>query len=912
MFEKIKLWMLTDENKEKYLLEKEKKERDKQRQGTPQKESTKGKEKTSDKGKSSGLFGKKKKTKLDESFDISSEVDTPIEEPPVVKKKKVVKKVVKKTVEKPTVPKDTEVSEIQQQMAKIQENNEKKRKLKEQSSKKTEELRRIQESAHPDFDLSTNKEEDTENKKSSLDVLAAISKQHQEGTLDVSNIPTKLEDPVKSSAPIESSTSITSSGKDSMLTSTDDSAFMEDFKREQEERKRKEKVKKKALEMDRFELVMLDLPPTNDMDKIIAYAVKAGVPEWYLKEKGYINDQPPEAVLVLDTGFDGENYEESVSKAIEEDVSIDKFKAKLESATHAKVSIDNVKETVQEVLDEEIALLSEELQTIENVEEEPIDMVEDTSVEVPKVTVGDKETLIDTPIASPIEDDGTVIKESIETSDDSLIQEEVNTSETPSVTDSSKEEKEVTTNSEITNDETTSKSNESLPEIELLPKSDNRTKKLSDLRAKLKGLQNAKAKVDAEYLLKKQEEAETKTETETETETEATYAISAETPIEPDVNDATKEEDVTVDVSEQANPVEKQETPILETKPATASDSNTELSKENLNKLLTEKIRNEMKEKAKAALQDSVVVAVEQIGHSNSVAERLKRLATKREVLIVEGNEVFVKEELHDKQGNSTLQYKRYALLEKDIASVNVGDYLDDGLELTPVESKLTIDGEDYDISTEEEQAILDEISKREVWVLSSDSTLVELSSMNVQGSRYVIRQVVTEKDFLLAIRSVNNVIVFTQQLPKAIKPNIVKYLKYLEEEKKKARIITVTSSPVKSKIIESSLESLSVEELDKYYSEHPSDIYNKSNKDLISVYKEISFDISKQLGKDIVIDLNTPILVDNMADVDLGDTVDESIIITIDEDVNPLENQKGDIEIELQDTVQIDDSDLY
>lgn len=235
-----------------------------------------------------------------------------------------------------------------------------------------------------------------------------------------------------------------------------------------------------------------------------------------------------------------------------------------------------------------------------------------------------------------------------------------------------------------------------------------------------------------------------------------------------------------------------------------------------------------------------------------SLLDRLKRIdanRVKREVLKVDGDQVFVKEQVTDRQGSVKSNYANYKV--SNGVGLSVGQTLDGSETLERVESSVLIDGEDYTLSVEDEVMLRDIVSLREVWIVTKDVAWVDGLESVLNGTRYRIHAVRNERDFLMATRNVDNVIVITQQIPEEAQLSIVSYLKYLAEEKRSARLVSISSSLVNSPLIEHVFEELTEETLDGYYEEFTSDMYNFSRRPMRELLKSISFDLSDDLSGD-------------------------------------------------------------
>lgn len=238
----------------------------------------------------------------------------------------------------------------------------------------------------------------------------------------------------------------------------------------------------------------------------------------------------------------------------------------------------------------------------------------------------------------------------------------------------------------------------------------------------------------------------------------------------------------------------------------------------------------------------------------SSLLDRLKRIdanRVKREVLKVDGDQVFVKEQVTDRQGSVKSNYANYKV--SNGVGLSVGQTLDGSETLERVESSVLIDGEDYTLSAEDEVMLRDIVSLREVWIVTKDVAWVDGLESVLNGTRYRVHAVSNERDFLMATRNVDNVIVITQQIPEDAQASIISYLKYLAEEKRSARLVSISSSLVNSPLIEHVFDELTEATLDVYYEEFTSDMYNFSRRPMRELLKSISFDLSDDLSDGVL-----------------------------------------------------------
>lgn len=303
-----------------------------------------------------------------------------------------------------------------------------------------------------------------------------------------------------------------------------------------------------------------------------------------------------------------------------------------------------------------------------------------------------------------------------------------------------------------------------------------------------------------------------------------------------------------------------------------------------------------------------------------SLLDRLKKIdanRVKREVLKVDGDQVFVKEQVTDRQGSVKSNYANYKVSNGN--GLSVGQTLDGSETLERVESSVLIDGEDYTLSVEDEVMLRDIVSLREVWIVTKSSEWVARLENEFLDTRYRIHEVRNERDFLMATRNVDNLIVITQQIPEEAQMSIVSYLKYLAEEKRSARLVSISSSLVNSPLIEHVFEELTEATLDGYYEEFTSDMYNFSRRPMREILKSISFDLSDDLMEgslefgmvsDLAEGLYEEIQIDDQefevsgdfsgsvdVEIDLGDSFD----MEIDFGGDSVISLDGDIEVEVE-----------
>lgn len=341
-----------------------------------------------------------------------------------------------------------------------------------------------------------------------------------------------------------------------------------------------------------------------------------------------------------------------------------------------------------------------------------------------------------------------------------------------------------------------------------------------------------------------------------------------------------------------------------------------EVKAENEENRVVEEVVKEEEKKVEENVSSSEVTSET---NRNLLMERLKTIAekrVKREVLKVDGDTVFVKEEKEDADGNKKASYVNYKVMEEEAKEIKVGEELKEDIVVEKVKPKVVIDGEEYTISEEEEEKIINEIDKKEVWIVCSDKGIIEKVKNQLEGSKYLVYVVENDKDFIKATRKIQNVIVITQHIPQEVKKSIASYLKYLEEEKKKARLVTLADSLVRAEVIEYVFKELNEAELDHYYEEFDSSRYSKSKKPLLEILKVISFDITDTLGQEVEVDVgvvdNKDLLEVNLdlrgyyevdvanekkrEDISLDDTLELEVQIETDE-----LKIVGDVEIEME-----------
>jgi hypothetical protein len=237
------------------------------------------------------------------------------------------------------------------------------------------------------------------------------------------------------------------------------------------------------------------------------------------------------------------------------------------------------------------------------------------------------------------------------------------------------------------------------------------------------------------------------------------------------------------------------------------------------------------------------------VNNRDLLKDRLKHIAENRVksvVLNVTGDQIFVKEEKEDKFGNKKTNYKNYKVDEEDAKNVIIGQEISDEMKLEKVDKKVLIDGEEYDLSKSDEDRLINALAKREIWIVTSDDLLVSKKSEELQNTRYKVYGVTSERDFVMATRSTYNLLVITQNIPANVKGSIVGHLKYLSEEKKRGRIVTLEESLVKAKVIEFTFNNLDFSELESYYNTFEASLYSDSQKSIRDILQVISFDLTE------------------------------------------------------------------
>ena len=306
MLDKLKMWLMTEENKQKYLLEKEKSERETKRRETDEAPPKNKKEKASKEAKSNskvknntkekpkkqgGLFGKKTDIESIETDDdnlITEEVkETFVEDKP----KKVV--VVKRKSDNNDM--SNEDSLVEKSPFDNIDNSYFNKKEGENSINELDDNSDIEETSE-DISEDTNEDtsEDTNEENLNLDVISEL---------------TQSEKP-----------------------------FLN------EEDRKKELLAKKKDEEYKYLTILLDLPPTTDEAYFIRRAFEAGIPEWFLRSKGYIEDGF-ENIKEEKHNFKDEKIREELSV---EELAVKKLKEEFNSDIEGDDILDDVMEELLE------------------------------------------------------------------------------------------------------------------------------------------------------------------------------------------------------------------------------------------------------------------------------------------------------------------------------------------------------------------------------------------------------------------------------------------------------------------------------------------------------------------------------------------------------------------------------------
>lgn len=247
----------------------------------------------------------------------------------------------------------------------------------------------------------------------------------------------------------------------------------------------------------------------------------------------------------------------------------------------------------------------------------------------------------------------------------------------------------------------------------------------------------------------------------------------------------------------------------------------------------------------------------ESVAVAESLSDRLSRLKSSlvtREVLKVDddNSEVFVKESIADDLGTLRAKYSSYKLLDKESGDVSVGDTLDEDVKIEHVESKPVVGGVSYDVDSEEYAEILNTEVAREVWVLSTDEEFVSGVIEAMSGTRYVVRPLLTSKDFLMATRDVDNLIVITQKIPDATKASLSSFVAMIKSGEVRARVVSVSSSLVTADVIEETLPKVDLASLDDYYARNERSKYKREVISIVDMLKNSAYDLSNTVGEDV------------------------------------------------------------
>lgn len=802
MLKKLKRWLMTDENREKFDLEEAKKSREKSRENTIEDTPT--------------LDTDAESHETTQGFPSTDDVDTP-------KKQRVVKRVIKRVE---NTPKEEETASPQANSTDSDELHERLRNVQEQRKLRKNGVIHSEDAASPVGDDTSPPIE-----KPSLDSIVAMASANLDDT------------------------------SDSLILAR---------KKQEEQEKKLAMYRKKQEEREHYENIFLDLPPTNDLDKLISTALSKGVAEWYLLEAGYIDVAIPETLKVEN------DYVEVLEKNIEESVEnltevitqeIDNI-ASSELDEHEKeIAYQVAAETVKETFAEKARVAKEELDVLEK------------EIPVQTVPISSTETALPPVQITEIPDTVAISNDDLFTYDLSSMQEK-NPEEKPIIAEESYDFEKVgqdTPDEETTVivasdelEETVSISEPTVVEVQepAAQKEDDAVSlRIAQLRATMNAYQTAQANIDA-VVESRQDDIESSKEpivSEQENpETPSTNEISAE--IVPPTSTDIKPTDFNLE-----------------------SDVRTDIA---------DKIRKNLSKRASEFANKTVETAI-----AKSTALDNFGTVTREVLSIFTIDEIFVKESITTADSVIHTNYCRYKLLNIDTDALNIGDIVpsDTQLELVrPVDT--IIDGEFYNLTAAEERLL----ETREVWLLSTDEELFTSAKEALKDTRYILNVPRTERDFLLAIRNTSNLLIFTQKLPQEIKTSITKYIQYLGREKKRARITTLSTSIVKAGIIEKTLVDISESTLDAYYEEYPKSLYHKNNKELADIYKGISFDISSSTASVLVTDEggyeDTPTGFEALDTLDGKILVDFSTKTTHDHDIPPT------LDLSVQDAIQIED----
>lgn len=794
MFDKFKMWLMTDENRQKHIMEKEKAEREAKRNNVDDKKSDSKKEKSPKdkpvkekptKEKKGGLFGKKKEEPevieepIENTYEDTNDSDseTVTEEKPLPKKVVVVKK------------KDNLHSALYDELNNSNE--------KEEKEEEEDEININDESLGKlDAFISETTNTDLESTKETIEV-----KVEEVNPEVVSETVEKIED---------------NKGNESEYETKHDSSIFADSP---EEYKKIQMLNKKKEEEDRYYDIVLGLPPTADMSYFVSRAFDAGVPEWYLRKTGYINESL-NVNKVEDVTVATEKVENNIEK-----VAVEKLKEQLKIDGLDNADDEDLLEVIENVLEEDEEDVLEEINS-ETVEKVKNDIISESKTE------------------EIIEIDLSDVVESIEPKDRellSIVQDEENIKEEKSVIDKLLEEEKAR-----------------IEESEKEKRDLEMRKKSSDLLKKLR-----------EKVIN--------------------------TPVKSDTV-----ADTLVDSSNNVSDINIDKLPSSDESLVNSDDVKRTLSEEEKLKLKL-KARNAIKEVVKESAETLMDKETENKAKLN-VEERLKNLKKKREVLTAKGNNILVKEGI-EVDGKVISTYKSYNVSDEEMSKIEVGKEVETDVEL--VETELLVDGEVYNLSEEEEAELIRKYSTREIWLLSDNEDLLDRALTVLNGTRYETKLVRTEKDFVMSIRSVDNLIVFTKDIPKTVQKSVAGFLKYLTSEKRKARLVTIEESKVNSKIIEHCFDELTIENLDNYYNEYDYTLYREIKKPISELYKEISFDLSNELNKDTI---EVEVVGEEESNFEKVLTFSDDVLIDLGSKSN--ETLFGDIELELDDTIIIDSDD--
>lgn len=804
-----------------------------------------------------------KETASDDGVEADDSVE---DEPKVVEQKPVAKKIVKKKVVKKVAKKES-VEDDAEELAQKREafeaeqeeirrtTEERKRALQEREkstgTKSIEDIkRRLQEIsgegvAEP---VRIGRDEDASENEESEDVVVADASSVEESSVD------------------------TSFGDDDSGHEDALDEFQAQLARDREEARKKELVLKKRAEEERYYEILLDLPPRSLIDETIVDALNAGIPEWYLREQGIIVDEEDAFKDVVSKVVVGvEDIRLNAGLLPEENKTVVSFD--MSSAAQFAESLGSSVPVPKVVMQKTVPLVEqevdvEEVDHVSTVESGTFEVTEDDSVDVDTDMDTDMEPQVEPDVDTQVEPDVAVeevvaeevVEESV--SEESVVEDDVVTGEV--VEPESIDTDVIEDATEVGEPDSDSVEEDSRAIVAV----DTRVE-LTDNANEDEGIvvpvtEAVKTDVSFDDELVKSLSEET---LEIVSEEESVVSDDLREGEEIDVDDVATvadsseighDESVDVDDSDEADSghsedVHEDETVDVE-----------ELHEEDRNEDVSgySEVAEAVDSTTGTVVTDSETETVDTPKvASNSLSDRLNSLAKtliKREVLNVnkESNEVLVKESIKDELGILRAKYSSYKLTEEESANVEVGKDLSEDVTLEAVESKKMIDGDEYSITAEEEAHILEVYSSRELWVMTTDREYVDQANLFLSASRYHVNQLLTAKDFMVATRNADNLIIITQQIPDGVKPSISNYLKHLKTSDLRSRFASIEDSLVKSDIIETVFDYLNVEDLDTYYDTHPRSNYERKTTSMLDMLRMADFDISDALRENEDVDV--------------------------------------------------------